>query len=73
VVSEWSSLHLFFFVHVPDKIWVQEVGTQTIRAFARSVMSEPDQKSWGMRRKMMEQEILLKGFSRNPLRDKGMR
>jgi hypothetical protein len=37
VVSERSSLHLFFFVHVPDKIWVQEVGTRTSRAFARSV------------------------------------
>jgi hypothetical protein len=30
VVSEQSTLHLFFFVHVPDKIWVQEVGTRTI-------------------------------------------
>jgi hypothetical protein len=29
VVSEHSSLHLFFFIHVPKKIWVQEVGTQT--------------------------------------------
>jgi hypothetical protein len=37
VVSEWSALHLFFFVHVPDKIWVQEVGTRTNRAIARSV------------------------------------
>jgi hypothetical protein len=37
VVSERSALHLFFFVHVPDKIWVQEVGTRTSRAFARSV------------------------------------
>ena len=29
MVLEPSSLHLFFFVHVLDKIWVQEVGTQT--------------------------------------------
>jgi hypothetical protein len=41
VVSERSSLHLFFFVHVPDKIWVQEVGTQTNRAFGRSTAPSP--------------------------------
>jgi hypothetical protein len=41
VVSERSALHLFFFVHVPDKIWVQEVGTRTSRAFARSVAPSP--------------------------------
>jgi hypothetical protein len=41
VVSERSALHLFFFVHVPDKIWVQEVGTRTSRAFARSAMPSP--------------------------------
>jgi hypothetical protein len=73
VVSKKSALHLFFFVHVPDKIWVQEVGTRTNRSFARSIASEPEQNSWGMRRKMMEQEILLKCFSRNPLCDKGMK
>jgi hypothetical protein len=33
VVRERSSLHLFFFVHVPDQIWVQEVRTWTSRAF----------------------------------------
>jgi hypothetical protein len=37
VISERSSLHLFFFVHVPDKIWVQEVGTRTNRDVAISV------------------------------------
>jgi hypothetical protein len=41
VVSEWSALHLFFFVHVPDKIWVQEVGTRTNRVVARSVTPSP--------------------------------
>jgi hypothetical protein len=41
MVSERSALHLFFFVHVPDKIWVQEVGTRTNRFVARSVMSSP--------------------------------
>jgi hypothetical protein len=39
VVSERSSLHLFFFVHVPDTIWVQEVGTRTNRAITRLVAS----------------------------------
>ena len=37
VVLERSALHLFFFVHVPGKIWVQEVGTRTSRAFGRPV------------------------------------
>jgi hypothetical protein len=41
MVSKRSSLHLFFFMHVPDKIWVQEVGTQTSQAFARSVAQIP--------------------------------
>jgi hypothetical protein len=41
VVSEWFALHLFFFVHVPDKIWVQEVGTQTNRAITRSFTLSP--------------------------------
>jgi hypothetical protein len=39
VVSEQSALHLFFSVHVPDKIWVQEFGTRTNRFVARSVIS----------------------------------
>jgi hypothetical protein len=37
MVLEWSALHLFFFVHVLDKVWVQEVGTRTNRAITRSV------------------------------------
>jgi hypothetical protein len=37
VLSEWSTLHLFFFVHVLNKIWVQEVGTRTNRSVAISV------------------------------------
>ena len=41
VVSEWSPLDLFFFVHVPDKIWVQEVGTWTNRAITISIVSSP--------------------------------
>jgi hypothetical protein len=41
MVSERSSLHLFFFVHVPDKIWVQEVGTRTNRAITISVALSP--------------------------------
>jgi hypothetical protein len=35
VVSKRSVLHFFFFVDVPNKIWVQEVGTQNNRAFGR--------------------------------------
>jgi hypothetical protein len=35
VVSEQYALNLFFLVHVPDKIWVQEVGTRTNRVVAR--------------------------------------
>jgi hypothetical protein len=41
VVSEQSTLHLFFFVHVLDKILVQEVGTQTNRSVAISVTPSP--------------------------------
>jgi hypothetical protein len=51
VVSERSALHLFFFVHVPDKIWVQEVGTRTSRAFARSVMRRARQQLMGDEKK----------------------
>jgi hypothetical protein len=35
-------LHLFFFVHVSNKTWVQEVGAQTNRAFA--ILVAPSQK-----------------------------
>jgi hypothetical protein len=41
VVPERSVFHLFFYVHVPDKIWVQEVGTRTSRSFARSATPSP--------------------------------
>jgi hypothetical protein len=47
VVSEWSALHLFFFMHVPDKIWVQEVGTQTNRAYCKIDCVEPEQQPMG--------------------------
>jgi hypothetical protein len=42
-LDQWyqSSLPSFFFVHVPDKIWVQEVGTQTSQAFSILVMLIP--------------------------------
>jgi hypothetical protein len=42
-ISEWSTIHLFFFVHVPDKIWVQEFGTQTSRSFA--ILATPSPKT----------------------------
>jgi hypothetical protein len=41
VVLEKYFLHLFFSVHVPNKIWVQEVGTQTNRAIAISTTPSP--------------------------------
>jgi hypothetical protein len=47
VVSKKSTLHLFFFVHVPDKIRVQEVVTRTSQAFAISVMLGDEKKDDG--------------------------
>jgi hypothetical protein len=71
MVLEQSSLHLFFFVHVLDKIWVQEVGTRTSRAFARSAMLSLTTTHGGREEMIMDKDILLKCFLRNPLRDKG--
>jgi hypothetical protein len=73
VVSEWSCSSFIFLCACPR----QDLGTRSWDSNQSSLCkighAEPKKNPWGMRRKMMEQEILLKCCSRNPLHDKGMK